>query len=236
MMEYGYEQQLDDFIRKIRSETAARLNIMMSSHDLIKAVKEHNMYISRDSVYQQDWHKFYPLVAYDKWEVVYSEWADTYYHYNEKPVFIEVDLYKEWDADKEGFFKNNPNKRWHDDSSSTNGMGDIICGGHYLRLREETKYVTKDYLNTDCIAIKIYDEGRSYNCDTCDSSSGSYHFTERKLRATFILRPKLKTKKEREELIIEMFRSNIADRLAEIKLNKFMNKLVPKLAADIINE
>ena len=230
-MELNY--LIEELFRNLHTETAARLNIMMSSDELIKAVKENAMIIINSNVYQSIWHKFYPLVADGKWEVVDSTWADTWYHGHDKPIFLDVELYKEWLSDKDNFYKNHRAGSFNEDSSGIDGMCDIICGGQSLRFREESKYVKNDYLDSDCIAIMIYKPGREY--DMCDGKNYSYRCRERNLNATFILKPKAKTKKERQEIVIELFRSTITKRLADIKLKRYMNSLVPKLAKEILS-
>lgn len=224
---------IENFFLNLKKETAARLNIMMSPQELIKAVKDNSiLYIEKTCLSQYHWHAFYPLITENKWKVVDSEWANTSYHYNQNPVFLNVKLYKEWVQDKDAYYKNHPNTYFNEDSTGYDGMGDIVCCSQNINFKKDSIYVKDGHLATDCIAIKIYDSETLYDiCCASDSSSNSA--PQRNLRATFILQPTNKTKKERQEIIIEMFRDIITYRLATIKVQKYIDNLVPKLAKKI---
>jgi hypothetical protein len=250
-MEYEmlYATQIDQFFSDLHSEMAARLIIQLSTEELIRLIKkfEGNYQVNIHNCHQDVWQKYWDLVTTGEWRVIDSAWTDRCgWHDRDKPLFIDVDAHREWMAcktnqDRDEYWKNHKGSK--SDVSQYNMICDILVPGYYVsesyRISHNKNGISENCLDKsgrlveDCIGFEIKVE-RNYNYSSDSNMAGMGRVVDQ--HSLYILQPTCKSKKERMEIIAEIFRDRICSLVAQDKMNDYFKRLVPTLAEKILNE
>ena len=223
----------DKIIEEVVTEVKSRVYDELDIDDMIKYAKSEQVFKLHVS---QDWmfNKIYTKVADGSIEVIDSVWTDHYYHSSDnKPVFLNVDSFKEWIAcanqkDREKYHKTHK-RSFNEDSSFYNGDADVYCFGNYKS--ETIKGIKNNYIEDGFIIIDIYNSNSGY-CS--DSSSSNYGMKNRYKKCMFSIKAAGKTTKERNSLIVEMFRHEISSVIARNRTNEYLQKYITNMADAIM--
>lgn len=246
-MQYG--TQIDQFITDLHKEMMARLIIQLSTDDLLRVLKDfkNNWNFSIRGCSQSQWHPYWDLVTTGEWRVVDTVWTESgSWHSKDKPLFIDVEKHREWMAiktqqDRDAYWKKHHGDK--SDASCYDGLCDILPPGTHIsenRRSPQNKYGLSEkcfdsdgYLADDCIGIEIKKQ-RNYNYSDCSNNAGMGPVIDP--HSLYILQPACKTKKERREVVVEIFRDRLCSLLARRKMDDYFSKLIPQLAMKILNE
>ena len=229
-----YEGIFDKIIEEVVTEVESRVYDELDIDDMIKYAKsEHvcKLHVSQDWMFD----KIYTKVADGSMQVIDSIWTDHSYHSSDnKPVFLDVDSFNEWIAcanqkDREKYHKNHK-RSFKEDSSFYDGDADVYCFGN-CKL-ETIKGIKNNYIEDGFIIIDIYYSNSGYCSDSSSSNYGS--MKSRYKKCMFSIKAAGKTAKERNSLIVEMFRHEISSVIARKRTNEYLQKYITNMADAIM--
>ena len=230
-MDYELFERIMD---NVREEVSTRLYEELSTDDLIRYA---DMESIRKCGVSQNWvfKNIYNKIATGELVMLDSIWTDQWSRSDKKPVFLDVDSYKEWLSCKDNNDRNTYNRTHHrsyrEDSEFYDGDADVYCCGHY----NHTKItgITDSKFEKDVIGIEIFRTSNdSLYCS--DSCSNSFGMKRRNTKCMFTFRATGKTLKERRGVIVELFRTQIASILARRKTDEYMQHLISKTADEVM--